>query len=162
MTRFITLLLTLGGWAYLYWRLPGWPLFIPWSLSVVSLIIYLYGWVLERENKLIYFFTGLLWAGAALSLRLKEEVIASPSFPLSITGTVHAAFIAALILSLFFAFANYRLEHNLKNRRGNVSKQQLVHVKPTAADRWKSFKRLFVSSKTEIRLNLGEEIPMKD
>lgn len=162
MIRFISLLLTLGGWAYLYWRVPDWPLFIPWSLCIGGLIIYLYGWVLERENKLIYFFTSLLWAGIALSLRLKEEIIASPSFPLPITGTVHAAFIVALILSLFFAFANYRLEHNLKNRRGNVSKQQLVHVKPTAADRWKSFKRLFFPSKTDIKLNLGEEIPMKE
>ncbi len=162
MIRFISLLLTLVGWAYLYWRLPGWPLFITWSLSIVSFIVYLYGWVMEQENKLIYFFTSLLWVGAALSLRLKEEILASPSFPLSITGTVHAALIAALILSMFFAFANYRLEHNLKNRRGNVSKQQLVHVKPTAADRWRSFKRLFFPSKTDIRLNLGEEIPMKD
>lgn len=162
MIRFIWLLLTLSGWAYLYWQLPGWPLFIPWSLSIVGLIIYLYGWILERENKLIYFFTGLLWAGIALSLRLKDEITTAPSFPVSVTGIMHAAFIAALILSLFFAFANYRLEHNLKNRRGNVSKQQLVHVKPTAADRWKSFKRLFFPSKTDIRLDLGEEIPMKD
>lgn len=162
MIRFVSLLLTLGGWAYLYWRLPGWPLFIPWSLSIIGLIIYLYGWVLERENKLIYFFTSLLWIGIALCLRLKEEIIATLSFPFSITGTVHTAFIAALILSSFLTFANYRLEHNLKNRRGNVSKQQLVHVKPTVADRWKSFKRLFISSRTEIRLILGEEIPMKD
>lgn len=162
MIRFVSLLLTLGGWAYLYWRLPGCPLFIPWSLSIISFIVYLYGWVLERENKLIYFLTSLLWAGIALSLRLKEEIIASSSFPLSVTGTVHAAFILSLIISAFLTFANYRMEHNLKNRRGNVSKQQLVHVKPTAADRLKKFKRLFFPSKTDIKLNLGEEIPMKD
>ncbi|MGG1880334.1 hypothetical protein ABDI30_22565 [Paenibacillus cisolokensis] len=162
MLRFVWLLLTLCGWAYLYWRLPDWPSVLLWVPVIVSLVIYMYGWVLERENKLIYFFTCLLWTGMGLSLKAKEAIATEPSFPISLSGTVHAAFIVSLIISAFLTFANYRVEHNLKNRRGNVSKQQLVQVKPTAADRWNSFKRLFVPSKTEIRLNLGEEIPMKD
>ncbi|MBG9796069.1 hypothetical protein ABD76_28015 [Paenibacillus dendritiformis] len=162
MTRFIWLLLTLSGWVFLYWRLPNGPLLWVWVPSVISLFIYMYGWTLERENKLIYFFACLLWAGIGLSLKAKEAVATESSFPISISGTAHAVFIVSLIISTFLTFANYRAEHNLKNRRGNVSKQQLVHVKPTAADRWNSFKGLFVRTKTEIVLNLGEEIPMKD
>ena len=146
----------------MYWRPPDWSLVWIWVPSIISLVVYMYGWVLERENKLIYFFNCLIWTGIGLSLKAKEAIAAESSFPFSLLGTVHAAFVISLILSVFFTFANYRMEHNLKNRRGNVSKQQLVHVKPTAADRWNSFKRLFVRSKMEIVLNLGEEIPMKD
>ncbi|MNC31231.1 hypothetical protein D3C75_795460 [compost metagenome] len=161
MIGFIWLLLTLGGWAYLYVFMPDWVGLWTWLPVILCLIVYMYGWTLEHRNKLIYFFTGMLWTGMALSGRVHAVLLGHPDFPVSASGGFRAALIAGLFLSSFFTFANTRLQHNLLNRRGNVSKQQLVVVKPTAVDQWKKFKRLFVRSK-DIELNLGEEIPMKE
>ncbi|QQZ58920.1 hypothetical protein JI735_19510 [Paenibacillus sonchi] len=161
MIGFVWLMLTLGGWVYLYWRLPDCAGFWSWLPVILCLIVYMYGWVLEHRNKLIYFFTGLLWTGMALSGRLHAFLKGQPDSPLSAAAGFHAALIAGLIFSSFITFANSRLQHNLLNRRGNVSKQQLVAVKPTPVDRWKKLKRLFIRS-PDIELNLGEEIPMKE
>ncbi|MNB91623.1 hypothetical protein D3C75_387070 [compost metagenome] len=141
--------------------MPDWFGMWMWFPVIFCLIVYLYGWVLEHENKLIYFFTGSLWTGMVLSGKLNAFLKGQPDFPLSAAAGLHGSLIAGLLFSLFITFANIRLQHNLLNRRGNVSKQQLVVVKPTAADRWKKFKRLFIRSK-DIELNLGDEIPMKE
>ncbi|WP_028592414.1 hypothetical protein [Paenibacillus massiliensis] len=145
----------------MYWRTPElstiW-MYIPAALCFVS---YLYGWILERNNKLIYFFAALLWTGNGLSLKLGTYVASQKDFPFSTDGMVQSALIMTMLFSTFLTFSNYRLAQSLHNRRGNVSKQQLVHVRPTAKDYFEKFKRLFKRNQ-EIKLNLGEEIPMKD
>lgn len=161
MIGFGWLLLTLSGWAYLYGRLPEWVGWWTWLPAFLCFIVYLYGWVLEQRNKLMYFFTGLLWCCMALSGKLYVFLSEQQDFPLSAFSGFRAALIASLLFAAFLTFANHRIQHNLLNRRGNVSKQQLVTVKPTAADHWKKFKRRFVPS-PDIELNLGEEIPMKE
>lgn len=163
MYRFICLLLTLGGWVFLYWQIPNMSAWWMWILTIVAFISYLYGWVMEYRNKLLSFFNLTLWAGSGLVLRLQAYILSQPKFPFPMTGTVHFAYCFALFIACFLTFANVRVEHNLKNRRGNVSKQQLVQVQPTARERWQKFKRLFVKdSEEKIILNLGEEIPIKD
>lgn len=164
MIRFIWLLLTLGMWSYEYWRpwssLGRWV----WVPLVLALIVYLYGWVLERENRLIPFFSGSIWASLGGIVEFHMFIRTHPDFPLSTTILVRALLIIGMIVALFLTFANYRLQHSLLNRRGNVSKQQLVVVKPTVADRWTKLKRVFLrgTASSEIELNLGEEIPMKE
>ncbi|PYE49317.1 hypothetical protein HUB98_03840 [Paenibacillus barcinonensis] len=161
MIRFIWFLLTLSGWAYLYWRTPELSAFWMYFPAGINFIMYIYGWMLERNNNLMYFFGGLLWTGNGLSLQLGEYVLTSKDFPFSMSGMVHTALIGTMFIATFLTFSNYRLAQSLLNRRGNVSKQQLVHVRPTAKDYYLKFKRLFVQNE-EIVLNLGEEIPMKD
>lgn len=161
MIRFIWILLTLNGWAYLYWCTPEWSAVWMYIPAVLCLVSYLYGWMLEQNNKLIYFFASLLWTGNGLSLMLGSYVAAEKDFPFSINGMVHTALIMTMLFATFFTLSNYRLAQSLLNRRGNVSKQQLVHVRPTAKDYFMKFKRLFKHNQ-EIMLNLGEEIPMKE
>lgn len=164
MIRFIWLLLTLVVWIYEYWcphsELGRW-VWIPLSLALIA---YLYGWVLERENRLILFFSGSIWASLGGIVEFHIFLRTHPDFPLSTSVVVRALLIIGMIVALFLTFANYRLQHSLLNRRGNVSKQQLVVVKPTVTDRWKKLKRIFLrgSASSEIELNLGEEIPMKE
>ncbi|ALP37988.1 hypothetical protein ASL14_19140 [Paenibacillus sp. IHB B 3084] len=161
MMRFIWVMLTLSGWAYLYWRTPEWSAVWMYVPAVLCFVNYLYGWMLERSNKLIYFFSLLLWTGNGLSLMLGTYVAAQKDFPLSKDGMVHTALIMTMLFTIFFTLSNYRLAQSVLNRRGNINKQQLVHVRPTLKDYYTKFKRLFKSNK-EIVLNLGEEIPMKD
>ncbi|MDR6243477.1 hypothetical protein [Paenibacillus hunanensis] len=163
MIRFVWLVLSLGGWAYLYSRTPDWSGWWTWLPALGALLVYMYGWVLEQRNQVLVFFTCLLWSGVALALKGQVWLIKQPTFPISSVTGLHVLLVIGLLASLFLTFANHRMQHNLMNRRGNVSKQQLVVVKPTVSDRWKAIKRVFTRSKsTDIQLNLGEEIPMKE
>jgi hypothetical protein len=134
-----------------------------WLLVIGCFINYLYGWAMEYRNKLLSFFNLILWTGSGFVLKLQDYIQTQPKFPFSMLGTIRFTYCFALFIACFLTFANVRVENNLKNRRGNVSKQQLVQVQPTARERWQKFKRLFVKgSEEKIILNLGEEIPMKD
>lgn len=163
MIRFLWLVLSLCSWAYLYAQTPAWQGWWIWLPAFGSLLVYLYGWVLEQRNQVLVFFTGLLWCGSALSLNGYAWLMSQSRMPISAIMGLHAMLIMVLLTSLFLTVVNYCIQHNFMNRRGNVSKQQLVVVKPTVSDRWTSIKRVFIRNKsTEIQLNLGEEIPMKE
>lgn len=162
MIRFIWLLLSLCGWAYLYSRTPDWSGWWTWLPALGALLVYMYGWVLEQRNQALVFFTCLLWSGAALALKGHLWLIKQPTFPISSVTGLHVLLVIGLLASLFLTFANHRMQHNLQTRRGNVSKQQLVIVKPTMKDRWKAIKRLFSGEKSqELELYLGEEHPLE-
>lgn len=163
MIRFVWLLLSLGGWAYLYGQTPAWQGWWTWLPACGSLLVYLYGWVLEQRNQVLVFFTGLLWSGCALSLKAHAWLLSQSTAPISAVTALHAMLMIGLLMSLFLTFANHRMQHNLMNRRGNVSKQQLVVVRPTVSDRWKAMKRIFLGTESaDIVLNLGEEISRKE
>lgn len=162
MIRFVWLVLSLGGWAYLYSRTPDWSAWWTWLPALGALLVYMYGWVLEQRNQVLVFFTCLLWSGAALALKGQVWLIKQPTFPVSSVTGFHVLLVIGLLASLFLTFANHRMQHNLQTRRGNVSKQQLIMVKPTMKDRWKAIKRLFKGEKSqELELYLGEEHPLE-
>ncbi|WP_411347059.1 hypothetical protein [Paenibacillus sp. WLX2291] len=162
MIRFIWLVFSLCGWTYLYAQTPDWLGWWTWLPALASLLVYLHGWVLEQRNQVLVFFTGLLWSGAALALKGQVWLIQQPTFPISSVTGLHVLLVIGLLASLFLTFANHRMQHNLQSRRGNVSKQQLVIVKPTMKDRWKAIKRMFNGEKSqELELYLGEEHPLE-
>lgn len=158
MIRFCWLLVSLTTWTLLFMYMPRWP---PWVLVILAgltFAVYLHQLAMQKFNVLMLFFSSLLWLGigAGMKLRLIWE---REALPLPSGFIYRAILIAALVLSAFLTFANYRLVLSFLQRRGNLDINKLVKTRPSIKEQWKAFRKLLRKNReAELELTLGEEI----
>lgn len=164
MLRFLWLTLSVTGWGLILVYLPRMPTYLNLIAVVLSIMGYMYGWVMHKWNWLIYFFTACLWTGIYASYEVMSRWDTWYDNVLPITIPAHAVgkvvLIATLFTSSFLTFADYRVSLNFIHRRGNFDKEQLVKLHNEISP----FKKWFRSrgGEQEIRVTLGKEIPFKD
>lgn len=168
MLRFLWLILILVGWGLVLVYMPRLPTISYWIAAAISMIGYLYGWVMAKRNRLIYFFTFSLSLGSAVSLKgasAWEKWVEWSAFPLPISANViyKLLLLFTMIMAGFITFANYRVSLNFIQRRGNIDKGKLVklHREKNALQ---SFIKWLKTRKEpmEVRISLGTEIPFNN
>jgi len=163
MFRFLWLALSLVGWGLVFHFLPRMPpnaLFLP---AGVSLIGYLYGWIVHKRNWLIHFFVIWLWIGVWISYQGMGVYDAhAHALPFHIPSATIAKIlmIVTILVSGFLTFSNYRVSLNFIQRRGNIDRDLLGRL--YGDDSLRMFKSLFKRKRGEVTILLGEEIPFKD
>lgn len=159
MIRFSWLLTSLTTWTLLFMYMPRWPPWVLLLLAGLTLACYLYQLMMQKFNALMLFFSSLIWLGigAGMKLRLIWE---QQSLPLPSSFIFRAILLAALVLSAFLTFSNYRLVLSFMQRRGNLDINKLVKKqRPTLKEQWKAFrKRWSKNQEQELELTLGEEV----
>lgn len=164
MLRFLWLTLSLTGWGLILIYLPRMPTYLFLIAVFLSIVGYLYGWVMHQRNWLIYFFIALLWMGICVAYQVMTRWDAWCNNMLPITIPAHAVgkvtLIATLFLASFLTFTNYRVSLNFIHRRGNFDKEQLVKLHNEISPFKKWFQRK--DDEQEIRVTLGKEIPFKN
>lgn len=159
MIRFSWLLISLTIWTLLFTYMPRWPPWLCILLAGITLASYLYQLVMQKFNALILFFSGLIWLGIGTGMKLRL-IWEQQSLPLPSGFIYRTILIAALILSAFLTFSNYRLVLSFMQRRGNLDLNKLVKSpRPSIKEQWKAFrKRWRRNQEVELELTLGEEV----
>ncbi|WP_027092982.1 hypothetical protein [Cohnella thermotolerans] len=163
MLRFLWLALSLAGWGIVFCFLPRMPPNVLLLPAGVSLIGYLYGWIVHKRNWLIHFFVIGMWISVWISYQGMELFIAhAHALPFHIPSAVVAKTLMVMIMlvSGFLTFVNYRVSLNFTQRRGNIDRDLLGRL--YGDDPWRRIKSLFKRHKGEVTILLGEEIPFKD
>lgn len=160
MIRYIWLLVTLIGWAVIFFVQPSLPPIIYLISFGVSAAAYVYGWVLPKRNWLIHFFTAILWIGiwsAAQGMALYEKLI--DQIPVHVQPIIigKTLMILTLIASGFLTFVNYRISLNFVQRRGNIDRDMLGRLYENS-NPWRKLLRR-IKQKKGLLIQLGEEVP---
>ncbi len=164
MLRFLWLTLSLTGWGLILYYLPRMPIYLFLIAVFLSIVGYLYGWVMHKWNWLTYFFTTLLWIGVWVAYEVMSrwdawnERVLPFTIPANAVGKV--GLITTLFIASFLTFTNYRVSLNFIHRRGNFDKEQLVrlHNEISPFKKWIGRR----GDEQQIRLTLGKEIPFKN
>lgn len=157
MIRFCWMLISLTTWTLLFMYMPRWPAWLLFVLAGITFAVYLFQLTMQKFNALMLFFSSLIWLGIGSAMKLRL-IWQRESLPLPSGFIYRTILIAALALSAFLTFSNYRLVLSFLQRRGNLEINKLVKTpRPSIKEQWKRFRKRR-NRETELELILGEEV----